>query len=73
MERDGDGENLNFAGMVGRMAAGWWELCGCAGVVVLVCQGEGLQGCKVGRLQGCKYIDNQSVSLHLFCCGLIMV
>jgi hypothetical protein len=54
MERDGDGENLNFAGMVGRMAAGWWELCGCAGVVwVLVwCSRVArLQGCEVARLQ----------------------
>ena len=40
--------------------------------VVRVCQGVRLQGCKVGRLQGCKFNDIQRVSLHLFCCGLLL-
>ena len=41
--------------------------------VVRVCQGERLQGCKVGRLQGCKYSDRQRVSFYLFCWGLILL
>jgi len=42
--RGGGGENLNFAGMVGRMAAGWWELCGVlvVRVRVLVVFGAGV-------------------------------
>ena len=73
MERDGDGENLIFRAWW--RVCGCWCGCGCAGVGAGGCVGgvPGLQGCKVGRLQGCKYIDNQSVSLHLFCWGLILV
>ena len=73
MERDGDGENLNFAGMVEAVGGG----AGAGGAGVGAGGGvggvPGLQGCKVGRLQGCKFNDNQSVSLHLFCCGLMLV
>ena len=71
MERDGDGENLNFAGMVeavgggggcGVCGCGCWWWCRCSGVATL----------QAARLQGCKYSDIQSVSLHLFCCGLLL-
>ena len=50
--------------MVGMMAAGWWELCGCAGVVwVLVwCSRVArLQGWEVARLQ----VYRQSKSIFL--------
>ena len=34
--------------------------------------GSGLQGCKVGMLQPCKFEDNQRVFLCLFCWGVIL-
>ena len=64
MERDGDGENLNFAGMVEAVRVGvvWWWCRWCSMVATL----------QAARLQPYKFNDNQSVSLHLFCCGLLL-
>ena len=50
-----EAEKKRIFGHGGGMAAG---MVGVVRVLVevwvRVCQGEGLQGCKVGRLQGCK-------------------
>ena len=56
MERDGDGENLNFAGMVEGVRG--WCGCGCAGVdaVVVMVGCSRVQGCKGTRTsKGCFY------------------
>ena len=63
--RGGGGENLNFAGMVEAVGGGVGAGGGVGGV-------PWLQPYELATLQCCKYSDNQRVSLHLFCCGLIM-
>ena len=69
MERDGDGENLNFAGMV-EGVRGWcgcWVCwCGCGGGVGGV---PGLQGCKVG---GCKVASLMTFKEYLFTCFVVV-
>jgi len=69
MERDGDGENLNFAGMVGRMAAGMVGVvrwCGCGGGV------GGVPGLQPYKMQGCKVASIATIKAYL-CTSFIVV
>ena len=56
--------------MVEAVGGGVGAGCAGAGVVVVVVV---FRGCKVARLQGCKYKDKQRVSFYLFCWGLMLV
>ena len=55
------------------MAAGMCGRCAGVGAGGAGAGGPVVQGCKVGRLQGCKFNDIQRVSLHLFCLGLLLL
>ena len=56
---------MNFAGMVEAVGGGVGAGGGVGGV-------PWLQPYELATLQCCKYSDNQSVFLHLFCCGLLL-
>ena len=69
MERDGDGENLNFRA--------WWRVCGVgvgaggAGVGVVVVSVV-FRGCKVARLGGCKVASIATFKAY-FCTSFVVV